>query len=752
MLPPHMATTPYNRRWARIAFWALSAMIVASLAAVVSRVDLTPRVESDFFFATDDPAFQASQRISELFPAQPQLILSAQSQDIESTDYLERIGELTAALTADPEVTSVRSLTSGPSHPAAVAGSPVWSRLLLSADNPRASQLVVSVEHHAGGEMIQRIEQILAEFARPSFDLEISGVPYVVELIRRNLLRDLRVFSVAAFLVFGVVISLLYRAVPPVAGTLLSCLGACLVTLTVLNLLRVPIGMLTANIATIVFVLTLSHTVFLTANWKRVRSGSEPGSEPETALSRAVHMTFTASFWCMVAALSGFGSLLLANAKPLRELGISGMVGTAVAIVVAYGFYPYFLLAGQAAGGQAAGGQAAGGRAAGTGGAGTPATAATNTAGSRLPGMPGPIAIAGLALIAGLGLGAINTDPSVFAYFAEGSEIRTGLELFDRGGGSSPLYLVVQDSAGQRLDSGAVEPRLAGLQKELEKQPSVGVSLSLPVLLAEARRVPFAALMSAEQLVSILASERYDHIARGFVGADRRRGLFFMRMHETGRRDSRRSIIERLTALATEAGFEAELVGGLYDLQGKLGELVATSLSRELGGLLAFFVLVAAAVARSARIAAAMVACLATVPILLLGTMGHLRVPVDVITAPGANVAIALGIDAMIHLMMAVHRQRRAGDPEPAAWANACAQMRYPIVGAMLILAAGFGIFVLSSFPPTQRFGLLVAAGTIISALMALVVLPFLATVGWRSQAHAPRRSPVEDLDERWPE
>ncbi len=489
-----MTSTLYNRRWAKTSFWTLLAVMLASLAAVIFRVDLTPRVESDFFFSTDDPAFQASQRISELFPAQPQLILSAQGLDIQSPEYLERIGKLTEALAADPQVTAVQSLTSGPSHPAAVLTSPVWSRLLLS-NNPKASQMVVSVEHEAGGvapeggkrdvppeggkrsNLIERIERILDEHSRPSFNLEISGVPYVVELIRRYLLRDLRVFSIAAFLVFGVVISLLYRSVLPVAGTLLSCLGACLVTLTVLNLLAVPIGMLTANIATIVFVLTLSHTVFLTANWKRVR----PGLEPEEALSRAVHMTFTASFWCMVAALSGFGSLLLANAKPLRELGVSGMVGTAVAIVVAYGFYPAFLRSGK----------------------GAAAAVAAGTASSRLPGAPGPLAIAVLALLAALGLGAINTDPSVFAYFAKDSEIRTGLELFDRGGGSSPLFLVVRDRGGQPLVSGDVERRLARLQEEIEKQPSVGVSLSLPVLPAPARPAPCAGLLPAEQLVNI---------------------------------------------------------------------------------------------------------------------------------------------------------------------------------------------------------------------------------------------------------
>ncbi len=256
------------------------------------------------------------------------------------------------------------------------------------------------------------------------------------------------------------------------------------------------------------------------------------------------------------------------------------------------------------------------------------------------------------------------------------------------------------------------------------------MSLSLPVLLAEARRVPLASLLTTEQLVNILDSERYERIARSFIDEERQMALFFMRMRETGRQEPRREIVGRLRDLAGQAGFETELIGGLYDLQGKLGDLVATSLVRELGGLLLFFVLVAAAVSRSPRVTAAMVACLAAVPVLLLGAMGHLRAPVDVISAPGANVAIALGIDAMIHLLMAVRRQRAAGDGWRPAWVSARAQQRVPITSAMLILAAGFGIFVLSSFPPTQRFGTLVAAGTLISAVMALVVLPYLATVG----------------------
>ena len=48
------------------------------------------------------------------------------------------------------------------------------------------------------------------------------------------------------------------------------------------------------------------------------------------------------------------------------------------------------------------------------------------------------------------------------------------------------------------------------------------------------------------------------------------------------------------------------------------------------------------------------------------------------------------------------------------------------IVYSDVIIAAGFAIFVLSNFPPTQRFGLVVLTGCIIDILANLFVLPLL--------------------------
>jgi predicted RND superfamily exporter protein len=49
------------------------------------------------------------------------------------------------------------------------------------------------------------------------------------------------------------------------------------------------------------------------------------------------------------------------------------------------------------------------------------------------------------------------------------------------------------------------------------------------------------------------------------------------------------------------------------------------------------------------------------------------------------------------------------------------------VVGAAGILALGFGLFALSSFPPTRRFGIAVVVGLAAAAVLTLVVLPWLA-------------------------
>ena len=129
--------------------------------------------------------------------------------------------------------------------------------------------------------------------------------------------------------------------------------------------------------------------------------------------------------------------------------------------------------------------------------------------------------------------------------------------------------------------------------------------------------------------------------------------------------------------------------------------------------------------------------CLAAIPLVVLGTFGHLGIAIDIITSPAANIALAIGADSMIHLVVRVRRLDAAG--EVAAWNLGVAQIGGSVLRATGIIAAGFSIFALSTFPPTQRFGLAVILGSAAAAAMALVVLPRLAGADQSLQPPGPR-------------
>jgi predicted RND superfamily exporter protein len=114
---------------------------------------------------------------------------------------------------------------------------------------------------------------------------------------------------------------------------------------------------------------------------------------------------------------------------------------------------------------------------------------------------------------------------------------------------------------------------------------------------------------------------------------------------------------------------------------------------------------------------------------IVLGTMGYLGMPVDIITSPAANVAIAMGVDSMIHLVLRVRLLWPKSKTAWGAWKEAREQMWQPVLGATLIICAGFGIFSLSAFPPTQRFGLAVILGTMTAATMTIITLPFAVNI-----------------------
>jgi len=255
--------------------------------------------------------------------------------------------------------------------------------------------------------------------------------------------------------------------------------------------------------------------------------------------------------------------------------------------------------------------------------------------------------------------------------------------------------------------------------------------------MAEGHRRPLAFLLSWNHLLNIMNEPKYNRVASTFVTKDRTMAAYYLRMNEHGRTLPRVEVVGQVKSIVHRAGFRTVLVGGVYELQGKLAELVATSLEKGLLSLFAFFTVIALIVGRSLRTALAMIFSLSLVPICMLGGIGLAHVPLDIISAPATNVCIGMAIDSMVHLVFAVRRAQHAGTKGWPAWVQAREEQWRGIVFSDVIIGAGFAIFALSSFPPTQRFGLVVLAGTVIDILGNLFVLPLLAGGEFRKRLAA---------------
>ena len=693
--------------------WFFVILAIFSILLVFAFVDLAPKVESEFFFSNDDPRLQTSQEISRLFPSSPKIIINASGDEVLSTQFLSKVCQLSDTLAGLKGIEQIISLTHGPKTPESVPKSELWRRLLLPDNNNKTTNLIISLNENDNnfntGILISQIESAVTRFTAPNFKLAISGVPYVVEQIRRHLLKDLRIFSLASMVIFGLFTLFVFRSWQVSLGTLISCMTSCSITLALLYILRVPIGILTANIVTIVFALTLSHIVFLTSNAQRLLT-SMP-KRAKKARFQAIYETFCASFWCMLTTFFGFCSLIFAVANPLKELGISGAIGTIISIMVAYAVYPNFL-------------------------ASVPALSPTSqNRGIQFiknymnyhPGM-GVFGICIMLLLATTGLAQINTDPSLFSYFKKGGEIHNGLEAVDSNGGSSPLNIVIRDSDGLRLDTYAVYYNLKQVQNTLEEIPDVGLVLSPAVIVEEGKLSPQAFIDSPKYILDVLESESFNQIALSFVTHEREQGLLSLRMREISRQTSREEIINKIIDQIKQADFIPELVGGLFLLQSEMAKLVINSIITGLGGLFLLFLVIALIVSRSLKVMFIMFIGLVAIPLFILGMLGHFSRPLDMIVSPSINIAIALGIDSMLHLVMRVRQLQSLKDQEQSnrnIWRQARLELLKPILGATVIISTGFGIFSLSSFPPTQSFGAAVVTGTFFSCLVALIVVPY---------------------------
>ena len=109
---------------------------------------------------------------------------------------------------------------------------------------------------------------------------------------------------------------------------------------------------------------------------------------------------------------------------------------------------------------------------------------------------------------------------------------------------------------------------------------------------------------------------------------------------------------------------------------------------------------------------------------IVFGVMGWLRIPLDIGTMMTAGVAMGVCVDDTVHFANWFRRATRMGMQRREAVIWAYEQSAGAIYQSTLIVALGLATFSMSSFMPTQRFGLLMGTLLFFGLIADLVLTP----------------------------
>jgi predicted RND superfamily exporter protein len=757
------AATLHHPRWTLAAL----ALLVVALGAFAGRVELDASADSLVLEQDADLAYYRSMRAR--YGGDDFLIVTYRPRGaLFEKPALDRLAALRDELARLARVSAVTSLLDVPllegqsfadarqdartlrsakvSLEAArreLTASPLYRNVLVSADGRMAGLHVALERGTKADERLHRdvaaIREVLARY-RDRAEIHLAGVPMIVSDMIRFIRHDLRVFGAGVLGFVVVLLAVAFRRPRWVVLPLLVCAAAGVGMLGAIGLAGKPLTVVSSNFLPVLLILTLSLVVHLIVRYEELRA-LRPGGDRLEAIAQTLRDKFTPCLYTALTTVVAFGSLTLSGIRPVIDFGWLMVAGIAFSFVLAFTAFPALLALLPAA-------DPASRRR-------DPAAAATGFLQRLVHRRAAPtLAVAALLFVAGgAGIAQLSVENRFIDYFRESTEIHQGMLAIDRHlGGTTPLEVILDaDPAHQAAQgSGAASAGLSGtsywfnmfrldqvrqVHDYLDGLPETGKVLSLATTMRLLEQLNQGRPLDNFTLAIVhrrLPADLKSRLFEPYLSDDGNQLRFSVRVYESNPALDRSALLARIrTDLVQRFGLEPAQVHltGMSVLYNNVLESLFRSQVLTFGIVLLAVFLMFLALFRSLRVAAIALVPNLLVAALVLGLMGALGIPLDMMTLTIAAIATGIAVDDTIHY---VHRFREevAQDGDEWAAARRCHRsIGRAIFYTSLTIALGFSVLALSEFVPSVTFGLLTGTAMAAALVADLTVLPALFAV-----------------------
>jgi len=587
--------------------------------------------------------------------------------------------------------------------------------------------------------------------------LHLGGLPMIVADSIDFIKHDLIVFGFAVVAFLIVILVVAFRQPRWAILSLANCLATCIVMLGILGMSDWRVTVVSSNFVSLLLILCLALTLHIIVRYRETHVRN-PHADQMTLVRESIRRIVVPCFYTTLTTMVAFGSLIVSGIRPVIDFGWMMVIGISIGFVFSFTLFPASLMLLQP----------------GTPRALRDITAAITGFFARI--IDGrtrqTLLITTVLVAAGVaGITQLTIENRFIDYYKKSTEIYQGMALVDRElGGTTPLDVIIDaplpapeatdidadpesedDFDDEFADLFADDPEseagitatsywfnypriqeVAAIHDYLDALPETGKVISIATatrLLGELDEQVLKDNILLSIVYKRLPESVREALITPYLSADGNQLRFSVRVFESDKTLRRNELINRIrNDLVDKFGFAEEQVhlSGMLVLYNNMLQSLFRSQALTLGAVFLAIFGMFIVLFRSFRLAVTAIIPNIVSAVIVLGLIGWLSIPLDLMTITIAAITVGIAVDDTIHYTHRfTHEFARDGD----YWAT-IHRCHHTIGRAMyytsVTIILGFSILALSQFIPTINFGLLTGVAMLVALLANMTLLPVL--------------------------
>ena len=589
------------------------------------------------------------------------------------------------------------------------------------------------------------IKKLLSKY-KSNAEIRLSGIPMIADDMISFIKNDIFVFGIGVFIFIILTLWFVFKNIKWVIFPLLTCLVSITSMIGFLSLVGWKVTVISSNFIALMLILTMSMNIHYLVRYMQIDDGF---TDNVNRLEKTAASIFFPILYAVLTTICAFLSLVFSEIKPVIDFGWMMTIGLCISFISTFLFLPALIKIFN-----------------------PPISTNLKSTDSNLANILLGISKKNLLIYSTsliliiasvVGILQLKVENSFINYFDKDTEIYKGMKNIDEKlGGTTPLEIIIKFNSNEKIIKnddnflGETEKKddflgennsdndkskywftrnkidkIVAIHKYLESQPEIGKVLSFSSILSIAESLNNNKKLGSLEmgiLYEKLPKNIKEQIIKPYISIKDNEARITMRIIDSKKDLRRKELIERINNdLKNKFNLKNEdfkLAGVLIIFNNLLQSLFDSQIKTlgivMLGILIMFIVLF-----RSIKLSLIGIVPNFIAALFVLGFIGLLNIPLDMMTITIAAITIGIAVDNSIHYIYRFKAERDNYDSETMDITKNCHQsVGKAIISTSVTIIFGFSILVLSNFIPTIYFGFFTGLAMLTALFLVLTLLP----------------------------